>query len=125
MTGAVADPPGDAARSPGLLHVVMRVRPECEADFHAWYDEEHIPDRLRCPGFLRARRFAAADGSGRYLAIYDLEDVAALDAEEYRRQVADPSPRTLAARGYWSATERTVYREIGRARYPEGDHEER
>jgi hypothetical protein len=61
----------------GMLMFAMNVVPEAEADFNAWYDEEHVPRLSRVPGCLSARRFkivnAASDGNHRYLAIYHLE----------------------------------------------------
>ena len=60
----------------GLLFFAMNVVPEAEADFNAWYDEEHIPRLAAVPGCLSARRFrivsASSEGNHRYLALYRL-----------------------------------------------------
>ena len=32
-------------------------------ELNAWYDEEHLPERLSCPGFLAARRFELLESS--------------------------------------------------------------
>jgi len=70
--------PGDAAAPPGagaLLLNAMNVAPEAEADFNAWYDQEHLAALAAVPGTLAARRYrsAAADGgTHRYVAIYHL-----------------------------------------------------
>jgi hypothetical protein len=59
--------PGDA-RAPegagGLLLNAINVAPEVEADFNAWYDEEHLPALARVPGTLAARRFRSAEAGG-------------------------------------------------------------
>ena len=71
--------PGDRmapAGAGGVLLNAMNVAPEAEADFNAWYDEEHIPALARVPGTLAARRFRAEGATGgthRYVAIYHLE----------------------------------------------------
>ena len=72
-------PPGNRAApqdAGGMLLFAMNVVPEAEADFNAWYDEEHIPRLSGVPGCLSARRFkivnAVSEGSHRYLAIYHL-----------------------------------------------------
>ncbi|MGH8783026.1 hypothetical protein [Paraburkholderia sp.] len=45
--------------------------PQAEADFNAWYDREHMQERVGLPGFRHARRFLANDdGARRYLALY-------------------------------------------------------
>jgi len=37
-----------------------------EEEFNAWYDSEHLPERLAIPGFRSARE-------GKYLATYELD----------------------------------------------------
>lgn len=67
--GPTAAPPGAG----GFLLNAMNVAPEAEADFNAWYDEEHIPALARVAGTLSARRFQAegdSDGTHRYVAVY-------------------------------------------------------
>jgi hypothetical protein len=80
--------PGDAAApegAGGMLLNAMNVAPEAEADFNAWYDEEHLPALAGVPGTLAARRYRSAEATGgthRYVAIYHLKspDVAASTA---------------------------------------------
>jgi hypothetical protein len=69
----------------GVLLNAMNVAPEAEAEFNAWYDEEHIPALAAVPGTLSARRFksdGSTGGTHRYLALYHLKspDVAGSDA---------------------------------------------
>jgi len=59
------------------------IDPENEDAFNHWYEEEHIDERLSCPGFLRARRYKTIEGSPKYLALYDLESPDALQSEVY------------------------------------------
>lgn len=73
-------------RSPqGLLYVEFDCPPELEGEFHAWYNTEHIPERLRIPGFVTGQRYAALEGSPRWLAAYELESAAVLESPEYRK----------------------------------------
>jgi hypothetical protein len=71
----------------GLLLVAADIDPENEVDFNRWYDEEHIAERLTCPGFVRARRFTALEGGPKYLALYELESPAALETDFYKNLV--------------------------------------
>lgn len=68
--------------SGGILIVWTDVPAEIEADFNAWYNREHLPDRiLRMPGFLRGRRYvatASTAGAPKYLAYYDLQSTAVM-----------------------------------------------
>ena len=66
-----------------LLMVYVDIDPEYDADFNAWYNEEHVSDLLKLPGFLNAARYEALKGGPRYLACYELESVRAVQSEEY------------------------------------------
>lgn len=67
-----------------LLLVMMDIDPEHEEEFHRWYEEEHLPERMAIPGFLSARRYRAVEGEPRYLALYELESADVLESETYR-----------------------------------------
>lgn len=76
----------------GLLVTMTEPPPEMEEEFNAWYDTEHLPERLAIPGFRSARRWVARDltpGEGKYLATYDLESRGVLDTPEYLAHVGD------------------------------------
>lgn len=44
-----------------------------EAEYHRWYDEQHIPDVLKVPGVVAAQRYATDDGEYSHVAIYELD----------------------------------------------------
>jgi len=69
----------------GFLLVTMQPPPAFEEEFNAWYDSEHIPERLAVPGILTARRYVCADGHPKYLAMYDLENHAVMQSPGYVR----------------------------------------
>lgn len=78
----------------GLLFSQMEPPPGWEADFHDWYESEHIPARMALPGFASAVRYEVDEGSPRWLACYFLDDLAVLETPEYRTLKTDPSERT-------------------------------
>ncbi len=91
----------------GLLLVTMQPPSDMEDEFNDWYDCEHFPERRALPGFLSASRWAAIEGWPRYLALYELESVAAMETPEYRAVSGErASP--------WSR--RVVPRTLGRLR---------
>jgi hypothetical protein len=53
-------------------------------EFNAWYDSEHIPERLRVPGFINAERWIGADDPKVSIATYDLESLDVLRSAPYR-----------------------------------------
>jgi hypothetical protein len=69
----------------GLLLVMIDIDPEHEDEFNRWYNEEHLPERLACPGFLSGRRFVSVEGAPKYLALYDLESPDVLQSDAYRK----------------------------------------
>lgn len=94
----------------GLLLTMTEVLPEHEEEFNAWYDDEHLSERLAIPGFISAQRWTADGRSdlaiaperrlGRYLATYELERPEVLDSPEYLKRFRDgPTPWTKRSLG--------------------------
>ena len=52
-------------------------------EFNAWYDTEHIPERRRVPGFIRAERWLGAEDPKVSIATYELQSPAVLRSPEY------------------------------------------
>ncbi len=67
-----------------------------EAEYEAWYQEEHIPQRLGFAGFRQARRYEAVRADRRYFTWYALDSVAVLRAPAYLACLEAPTPRTQA-----------------------------
>ncbi len=101
----------DPEHAPAMLVVMIDVPPEYEDDFNRWYAEEHLPDRVGLPGFISARRFVSYEDGPKYLAIYELEDVSALQTEAY---LALTNPRTE-----WTTRLEAVFTTRIRGVYPQ------
>jgi hypothetical protein len=85
-----------------------------EEEFNAWYDTEHLPERLAVPGFETALRFVCLSGHPRYLAMYDLARAEVLDSPAYLKVAfANSSPWTKRV-----LQRVRVYRAAGRQIYP-------
>lgn len=68
------------------LYVVrVSVDPGVEEEWNEWYDNEHLPEILACPGFVRGRRYVSRDESGRprYMTVYSIADSTALETPEF------------------------------------------
>ena len=88
----------------GVLLNAMNVAPEAEAEFNAWYDEEHIPALAAVPGTLSARRFKADGSTGgthRYVALYHLASPDVANSDAWKKAVDTP----------WSAKMRPHFRD--------------
>jgi hypothetical protein len=64
---------------PTVLFVVKATIPrDQEEAFNRWYNQEHVPQFLRFPGAVSARRYRAIMGEDKYqyMAVYELQDEA-------------------------------------------------
>ncbi len=73
----------------GLLLTMTEPPPAMEEEFNAWYDEEHLPERLAIPGFRSARRWVS---ERTYLATYELDSAAVLTSRQYLSFFEKPTP---------------------------------
>lgn len=67
----------------GLLYASFDYSPAHEDEFHDWYDTEHVPERLRVPGFLNAERWLDDQGAKVAVATYDLESLGVMSSPAY------------------------------------------
>lgn len=85
----------------GLLLTLTEPPPAMEEEFNAWYDEEHLAERLSIPGFRSARRWVAdvPAGAGKYLATYELDSAAVLTSPAYLAKFENATPWTRRCLG--------------------------
>jgi hypothetical protein len=67
----------------GLLFASFDFTPAHEDEFHDWYDLEHIPERLRVPGFINAERWIGEENPKIAVATYDLDTVGVMRSAPY------------------------------------------
>ncbi len=68
----------------GLLFMAFDFSTAHADEFHDWYDREHVPDRLRVPGFLNAERWIDDTNPTIHVATYDLNSTGVLQSPAYR-----------------------------------------
>jgi len=95
----------------GRLLVMIEIDPAYEDEFNRWYLEEHFPDRMACPGFVRGRRFVALEGEPKYLALFDLESPEVLNTDEYG-QASIETERWGRLMPHFAKLVRNIYVEI-------------
>jgi hypothetical protein len=79
---------------PGILAIFHHCRPGREAEFEAWYQGEHLLERLAVPGFLYGRRLKGIAGTTGYCAFYLVETPAVLTSKPYLERLDNPTPMT-------------------------------
>ncbi|KAI2486573.1 hypothetical protein Ptr902_00706 [Pyrenophora tritici-repentis] len=69
-----------------------------EEALNDWWTNEHLPERLRLPGFQLARRYRGFEpkhGQHEYLALYEVSSVQDLASTEYMHALNHPTDRTV------------------------------
>jgi hypothetical protein len=79
---------------PGILAIFNDCRPGREAEFEAWFQGEHLLERLSVPGFLFGRRHKAISGSSGYFNFYLVETPDVLKSKPYLERLDHPTPMT-------------------------------
>jgi hypothetical protein len=79
---------------PGILAIFNDCRAGRETEFEAWFQGEHLVERLSVPGFLYGRRHKALSGSLGYFNFYMVESPAVLTSKPYLERLDHPTPLT-------------------------------
>ncbi len=95
---------------PAILVVTVEVSEDDADELNRWYEEEHGPEKLAIPGYLGLRRFRSADGSAKFLAIYELTGPEA--AASPSGAGAESTRRMEQIMEKWKRWERSVWVEI-------------
>jgi hypothetical protein len=79
---------------PGVLAIFNDCRAGREAEFEAWFQSEHLIERLSVPGFWYGRRHRAISGSTGYFNFYLVETPDVLTSKPYLERLDHPTPMT-------------------------------
>lgn len=106
------------AKDGGLLCVVNDIAPTCDRrDYEAWYQQDHVPDRLGIPGFQHARRYRRLNGPRpEFLTFYETATPEVLCSAPYLKRLAEPTAWTARIMAHF----RTMSRSICRVALDEG-----
>lgn len=109
-----------AIRGRALLGVWADVLPAAEEEFNRWYGEQHLPERLGVPGFLRGRRYLAVTGAPRYFTLYETESREVLSSPAYLARLNDPTEWTRRVLPTMRNVVRNAYRLVETAGREDG-----
>jgi hypothetical protein len=101
----------------GILAVWSDIDAEAEDDYTAWYEREHMFERLEVPGFRRARHYRTVSGTPKYFTYFELDSPAVVASEAYLAQADRSSPWTQRILPHFRNANRTacrVVRRVGR-----------
>jgi hypothetical protein len=82
------------------------------AEFYAWHLHEHMPERVGIPGFVRGRRYRAADAATQpeFFTLYETLSFQVIQGSDYLARLNAPTDRTRAATAHFQSTTRSLTR---------------
>jgi len=84
------------------------------AEFYAWHLHEHMPERVGIPGFVRGRRYRAADAATQpeFFTLYETSSFQVLQGSDYLARLNDPTDWTRSATAHFQTTTRSLTRVV-------------
>jgi hypothetical protein len=84
------------------------------AEFYAWHLHEHMPERVGIPGFVRGRRYRAADAATQpeFFTLYETGTFQVTQGTDYLSRLNEPTPWTRATTAHFLATTRSLTRVV-------------
>jgi len=84
------------------------------AEFYQWHLHEHMPERVGIPGFLRGRRYRAADTSTKpeFFTLYETQTFEVTVGSDYVNRLNAPTAWTRSATSHFQTTSRALTRVV-------------
>ncbi|MDE2397325.1 MAG: hypothetical protein KGL43_12305 [Burkholderiales bacterium] len=84
------------------------------AEFYAWHLHEHMPERVGIPGFVRGRRYRAADAvtQPEFFTLYETSSFQVMQGSDYLARLNAPTDWTRAATAHFQSTTRSLTRVV-------------
>jgi hypothetical protein len=97
----------------GVLAIWFDVDPADRPQLEEWYPQQHLPERLGVPGFLRGRRYAASGDGPAFFTLYETHDATVLSSPAYLARLNNPTEWTRHVLPTFRRMARNAYRLIG------------
>jgi len=94
----------------GAVAIWHDIAPEGRAAFYAWHGEEHMPERVGIPGFLRGRRYVAIDADLEFFNLYEAVSPQVLTGFDYQSRLDAPTPWTRETVRHFKRVARSICR---------------
>jgi hypothetical protein len=95
-----------------VLAIWFDVDPADEGELNTWYPRQHLPERLSVPGFLRGRRYEAAEAGPQYFTLYEVADPGVLSSPPYLERLNHPTDWTRRVLPTFRRMQRGAYRRL-------------
>jgi hypothetical protein len=92
----------------GAVAIWHDIAPQGRDMFYAWHGQEHMPERVGIPGFLRGRRYIGIEAKLEFFNLYETAHVDVLRGKDYAERLNNPTPWTLAAVQHFRSVSRSL-----------------
>lgn len=84
------------------------------AEFYAWHLHEHMPERVGIPGFVRGRRYRAADAATQpeFFTLYETASFQVIQGSDYLSRLNEPTEWTRTTTAHFQTTTRSLTRVV-------------
>jgi hypothetical protein len=98
----------------GAIAIWNGISDEGREDFYAWHLSEHMPERVGIPGFVRGRRYRAAnlETQPEFFTLYETLTFEVTQGADYLNRLNAPTPWTKRATAHFKTTSRSLTRVI-------------
>ena len=98
----------------GAIAIWNGISDEGRAEFYAWHLAEHMPERVGIPGFLRGRRYRAADSQTRpeFFTLYETQTFEVTQGVDYLNRLNAPTSWTKRTTAQFKTTSRSLTRVV-------------
>ena len=98
----------------GVVAIWNDIAEAGRAQFYDWHLHEHMPERVGIPGFVRGRRYRAADAATQpeFFTLYETSSFQVLQGSDYLARLNDPTDWTRAATAHFRTTTRSLTRVV-------------
>lgn len=91
---------------PAAMLLSFDVEAGAIAEHDRWHTQEHLPERLAIPGFLRGTRWVAVQGAPRYMVLYEVGGLEVLVSGPYLARLNHPTPWTARMMPHYRGMQR-------------------
>lgn len=96
------------------------VAAEAIEEHDRWHTQEHLPERLSIPGFLRGTRWIATEGGPRYMVLYEVDSLDTLSSDAYLARLNNPTPWTASMMPHYRGMTRGLCAVLGSFGFGQG-----
>lgn len=92
----------------GAVAIWHDIAREGREAFYAWHGEEHMPERVGIPGFLRGRRYVACRPGVEFFNLYEAMSPQVVAGADYLTRLNNPTPWTKATVPHFRSVSRSI-----------------